>query len=62
MTRGHELAERLRAIVDELDEWALDDLQQAVAEGATARPASDKTLTRARRAVEKAADLLDSMD
>lgn len=58
MTRGEELAERLEAIRDELDELSFDVLQQAVADGATARPASDKALTQARRAVEKAAHLL----
>jgi len=34
-----------------------DILQQAVADGATSRPPADKTLTQARRAVEKAAAL-----
>jgi hypothetical protein len=33
-----------------------------VADGATTRPASDKVLTQARRAVEKAAGLLRSVE
>jgi hypothetical protein len=58
MTRYQELAERLEAIGVELDELSFDLLQQAVADGATQRPAADRTLTQARRAVEKAAGLL----
>jgi hypothetical protein len=55
------LAARLRDIAGELDDAALDLLNRAVADGATARPADDKTLTQARRAVEKAATLLESL-
>jgi hypothetical protein len=62
MTRYAELAERLEAIGAELDELSFDLLQQAVAEGAGQRPAADKTLTQARRAVEKAAHLLRGLD
>jgi hypothetical protein len=58
MTRYQELAERLEAIGVELDELSFDLLQQAVADGATQRPVADRTLTQARRAVEKAAGLL----
>lgn len=62
MSRGEELADRLDAIVEELDQWAFDDLQQAVADGATSRPATDKELAKARRAVEKAAHVLRTLD
>ena len=55
------LAARLRDIAGELDDAALDLLNRAVADGATTRPADDKTLTQARRAVEKAAALLESL-
>jgi hypothetical protein len=55
------LAARLRDIAGELDDAALDVLTRAVADGATSRPAADKTLTQARRAVEKAAALLESL-
>ena len=58
MTRYGDLAEQLEVVVAEIDEVSFDLLQQAVADGATARPAADKTLTQARRAVEKAAALL----
>jgi acyl transferase domain-containing protein len=58
VSRVSDLADRLDEIVAELDELAFDRLQDAVASGATRRPASDKTLTQARRSVEKAARLL----
>ena len=62
MTRYEELAERLEAIGAELDELSFDLLQQAVADGAAQRPPADKTLTQARRAVEKAAGLLRQLE
>ena len=62
MTRYEDLAERLEAIGAELDELSFDLLQQAVADGATQRPAADRTLTQARRAVEKAAGLLRQLE
>jgi hypothetical protein len=62
MNRYDDLAERLEAIVGELDELSMDLLQQAVADGATQRPAADRSLTQARRAVEKAASLLRQVD
>ena len=56
------LADRLDALVEELDDLAFDRLREAVADGATARPPGDKELTRARRAVEKAAHILRTLD
>jgi hypothetical protein len=56
------IADRLDAIVADLDELAFDRLREAMADGATARPVSDRTITQARRAVEKAAHLLRSID
>ena len=59
-----ELAERLSAIAEELADMALDRLRQAseqVGESGTPDPrllAEERQLTRARRAVEKAAGLL----
>ncbi len=55
------LADRLRTILDDLDELAFDQLREAVADGATSRPASDKELAKARRSVEKAARVLESL-
>jgi len=62
VTRYVDLAERLEVIGAELDELSFDLLQQAVADGATQRPPADKTLTQARRAVEKAAGLLRQLE
>lgn len=56
------IAERLETIVADLDELAFDRLREAMADGATARPDSDRTITQARRAVEKAIHLLRSLD
>ena len=52
------LADRLESIVADLDEVAFDRLREAAADGATTRPADDKELVKARRAVEKAAHIL----
>jgi hypothetical protein len=62
VTRYDDLAERLDTIGAELDELSFDLLQQAVADGRTERPAADRTLTQARRAVEKAAGLLRQLE
>jgi hypothetical protein len=56
------LAQRLESIVEDLDELAFDRLREAAADGATARPALDKELTKARRAAEKAAHVLRSIE
>jgi hypothetical protein len=60
-----ELADRLRALAEELADLALDRLREAseaVRDGGVPDPrlvAEEKRLTRARRAVEKAAALLE---
>ena len=56
--RHDELADRLDAIAEELSDLALDVLREAVDRGDAARPAEEKRLSQARRAVEKAAHLL----
>ena len=61
MSRYAELAARLDAIADELDDLSLELLHEAVAEGATQRPEQDKVLTQARRAVAKAVQLLNGL-
>jgi hypothetical protein len=60
--RQEELADRLDAIAEELSDLALDVLRQAVDRGDPARPAQEKRLSQARRAVEKAAHLLRASD
>ncbi len=56
------LVERLESIAADLDDMAFDRLREAVAEGAIARPADDKKLMQARRAIEKAAEVLRQLD
>jgi len=56
-SRYDELVERLQVVADDLDQVIFDQLREASAEG-KARPADDKRLTQARRAVEKAIHLL----
>jgi hypothetical protein len=51
------LADRLDAIAEDLDEIMFDQLREAAADK-TGRPADDKRLTQARRAIEKASHLL----
>jgi hypothetical protein len=55
------LAGRLRSVLDDIDELAFDQLREAVADGATSRPASDKELAKARRSVEKAVRVLEML-
>ncbi len=56
-----DLADRLEAIAADLDERSFDLLREAAAERG-GRPADDKRLMQARRAVEKAAQLLRGRD
>lgn len=51
------LADRLDAVAEELDEVMFDQLREASA-ARGARPVDDKRLTQARRAIEKASRLL----
>lgn len=62
MSNYADLAERLRSVLGDLDELAFDQLREAVADGATSRPTSDKELAKARRSVEKAARVLEALD
>jgi len=52
-----QLRERLEALAEELADLALDRLRAAV-DGDTGAAAEERRITRARRAVEKAAHLL----
>ena len=54
--------ERLESIAADLDEMAFDRLREAVADGEVVRPADDKKLMQARRAIEKAAAVLRQLD
>jgi hypothetical protein len=55
------LVGQLEAIAAELDEITFEQLREAVADGAAERPAADKQLVRARRAIEKAAHALQQL-
>jgi hypothetical protein len=56
------IVESLRAASEDLAELSVEVLSEAVREGATRRPDSERILTRARSAVDKAVALLESMD
>jgi hypothetical protein len=62
VSRYDEVLAQLEAIAAQLDDFAYDDVRTAIAEGATARPASDRKLSQARRAIEKAATILRNLD
>ena len=53
-----EMIDKLKAISEQLADKALDALKQAHAAGESKRPEIERTLTQARRAVEKAIRLL----
>lgn len=55
-------ADRLDVIAADIDDMAFDLLREAVADGEVTRPASDKKLMQARRAIEKASVLLRQLE
>ena len=57
MTAEH-IRQQLEQIAEQLDDLAMSVLRDAVEEGATTRPVEEKKLTRARRSVEKAIQIL----
>lgn len=52
------LAERLRDIAEALNDLSMRILSEAISAGATSRPPEEKSISQARRAVEKAIYLL----
>jgi hypothetical protein len=52
------LIDRLESVAADIDDLAFDRLTAAVADGEVERPADDKALMQARRAIEKAALVL----
>jgi len=56
--RIDDVADRLDAIAEEIADLAIDTLRSALRSGGSGRPPSEKQLTQARRAVEKAAHVL----
>lgn len=57
-----DLIVQLESVADALGDRALDALRAAVESGATHRPAEEKALVRARRAVDKAVHILRDLD
>ena len=57
-----EMVARLESIAADIDELAFDRLRESVADGEVTRPADDKRLMQARRAIEKAAGVLRQLD
>ena len=62
MSTVDELTAQLQIISDELGDKALDILMQAHRRGETKRPDSERAITQARRAIEKAISLLGRMN
>lgn len=60
--RFDDIADRLDAIAEEIAEAAIDELRAALQRGEAKRPVLEKRLTQSRRAVEKAAHVLRSLD
>ena len=60
--RLDDIADRLSTLGEEIADVAIDALREALRSGQSGRPASEKRLTQARRAVEKAVHLLRSTD
>ncbi len=58
--KNQEIVEQLRNISETLADRALTELKEAHALGESKRPEIERTLTQARRAIEKAIGLLDS--
>lgn len=57
-----DIRQRLERIAEELADLAIVRLRESIDAGGTEYPVDEKRLTRARRAVEKAAHLLDEPD
>jgi hypothetical protein len=53
-----DIRERLEVIAEELADLALERLRESIADGGDELPVDERRLTRARRAVEKAAHIL----
>jgi hypothetical protein len=58
-TRLAAITSALEGLIEELDDITFEELRSAAASGERQRPRSDRRLTQARRALEKAHHLLD---
>ena len=57
-----DIRSRLRVIEEELADLAIQRLRDSIDAGGTELPVDEKIITRARRAIEKAINLLDDRD
>jgi len=57
-----DIRQRLEAIAEELADLAIERLRESIDAGGSELPVDERRLTRARRAVEKAANLLREPD
>ena len=62
MSEFDDIVERLRSVSEDLSDHAIRILSEASRAGETKRPDTERTITQARRAVEKAIVLLERMD
>ena len=62
MSDVDDIVARLRSVSEDLSDHAIRILSEASRAGATKRPDTERTITQARRAVEKAIMLLERMD
>jgi hypothetical protein len=62
MSDLNDIIERLRSASDDLSDRAIRILSDASRSGETRRPDTERTITQARRAVEKAIFLLERME
>ena len=62
MSEFDDIVERLRSVSEDLSDHAIRILSEASRAGAAKRPDTERSITQARRAVEKAIVLLERMD
>ena len=62
MNTVEDVVRNLESVSERLAELAIDALRSAVEEGRRERPSDEKSLTQARRAVEKAIHLLETIE
>lgn len=60
--RAREIADELASLGEAIADLAIDELRGALRAGGSGRPASERQLSQARRAVDKAVHLLRTLD
>ena len=62
MAGFEELRDRLAEVSESVSDAAMEELREALAAGTTGRVDRERKLTQARRAIEKAINLLEQLD